>query len=69
MVSVLKKNGTYSLLDLTHEELKILRSALLKWNGDLSTRDKDLLLLDEEVLNERYRKLLNKLHAELKAIT
>lgn len=69
MASVLnEKNGTYTLQNLTSAELKLLRSSLLKWNGDISALDKDLLLIDEEEINASYRKLLDTLNAELKII-
>lgn len=69
MASVLnEKNGTYALLNLTSTELKLLRSSLLKWNGDISAMDRDLLLMDEEEINTRYKELLGTLHAELKII-
>lgn len=69
MASVLnEKNGTYTLLNLTQAELKLLRSSLLKWNGDLSALDKDLLSMNEEDINECYKELLNKLQTELKMI-
>ena len=70
MASVLnEKNGMYTLLNLTQAELKLLRSSLLKWNGDLSAMDKDLLLMTEEDINACYRDLLDKLQAELKTIS
>ena len=47
-------------------ELKILRSSLLNWQGDLSALDMDLLKIDEDAFNKMYKDLKRKININLR---